>query len=199
MWLHSNENMLQVNWLKIVRALFLQCISALPKKKCCWKRINLWVITILVYFCLKMFSLMYVSYPRFTLLCGPSGFAPSQKQSRGVIMTQGRSCWIIYKRQGLFVKKCVLRNRRMFSTSPKKKKIMAQKFCIVTTEFANDHLRGVREVEIYSQFNGSSQLENCTKFTWEDVRPIIFTISVWWNAGHCVTHYSCSWCSFVTI
>ena len=30
----------------------------------------------------------------------------------------------------------------MFSTSPKKKKIMAQKFCIVTTEFANDHLRG---------------------------------------------------------
>ena len=29
--------MLQVNWLKIVRALFLQCISALPKKNvaCC--------------------------------------------------------------------------------------------------------------------------------------------------------------------
>ena len=53
----------------------------------------------------------------------------------------------------------------MFSTSPKKKKIMAQKFCIVTTEFANDHLRGVREVEIYSQFNGLSQLENCTKCT----------------------------------
>ena len=42
---------------------------------------------------------------------------------------------------------------------------MAQKFCIVTTEFANDHLRGVREVEIYSQFNDLSQLENCTKFT----------------------------------
>ena len=26
------KSMLQVNWLKIVRALFLQCISALPKK-----------------------------------------------------------------------------------------------------------------------------------------------------------------------
>lgn len=141
---------------------------------------------------------MYVSYPRFTLLCGPSGFAPSQKQSRGVIMTQGRSCWIIYKRQGLFVKKCVEKQENVFHIS-KKKKIMAQKFCIVITEFANDHLRGVREVEIYSQFNGSSQLENCTKFTWKDERPIIFTISVWWNAGHCVTHYSCSWCSFVTI
>lgn len=116
-----NENMLQVNWLKIVRALFLQCISALPKKKCCWKRINLLVITILVYFCLKMFSLMYVSYPRFTLLCGPSGFAPSQKQSRGVIMTQGRSCWIIYKRQGLFVKKCV-EKQEGFPHLQKKKK-----------------------------------------------------------------------------
>lgn len=142
---------------------------------------------------------MNVSYPRFTLLCGPSGFAPSQKQSRGVIMTQGRSCWIIYKRQGLFVKKCVEKQENVFHISKKKKKIMAQKFCIVTTEFANDHLRGVREVEIYSQCNGSSQLENCTKFTWKDVRHIIFTISVWWNAGHCVSHYSCSWCSFVTI
>lgn len=42
---------------------------------------------------------------------------------------------------------------------------MAQKFCIVTTEFTNDHLRGIREVEIYSQCYGLSQLENCTKFT----------------------------------
>ena len=41
---------------------------------------------------------------------------------------------------------CVEKQENVFHISKKKKKIMAQKFCIVTTEFANDHLRGVREV-----------------------------------------------------